>query len=127
MPDMASPDRLVFVDGQSLDYSDPNQVTVRSSWWSNRFFGTETDRDEYLQRLSQPYLNADNNLDFQGILADYHRGGVEGRTDIDLEKVTSYKQCHNICLPHQFPCLYLRWSVNEYTDKIYLNNLKFLC
>lgn len=33
MPDMASPDRLVFVDGQSLDYSDPNQVTVHSSWW----------------------------------------------------------------------------------------------
>jgi hypothetical protein len=42
MPDMASPDRLVFVDGNSLDYSDENQVTVRSSWWSNMFFSSET-------------------------------------------------------------------------------------
>ena len=70
MPDMASPDRLVFVDEKSLDYSDPNQVTVRSSWWANQFFGTETSRDEYLQRLSQPYLNADNNLDFQPIFTE---------------------------------------------------------
>ena len=70
MPDMASPDRLVFVDGKSLDYSDPNQDTVRSSWWSNQFFGTETDRDDYLQRLSQPYVNADNNLVFQPIFTE---------------------------------------------------------
>jgi hypothetical protein len=70
MPGMASPDRLVFVDGQSLDYSDLNQVTVRSSWWSNMFFGTETDRDDYLQRLSQPFLNANNNLDFQPIFTE---------------------------------------------------------
>ena len=58
MPDMASPDRLVFVDGKSLDYSDPNQVTVRSSWWSNMFFSSETNRDVYLRRLSQLFLVA---------------------------------------------------------------------
>ena len=51
MPDMASPDRLVIIDGKSLDYSDPNHVIVRSSWLSNMFFGAKTDRDEYLQRL----------------------------------------------------------------------------
>jgi hypothetical protein len=67
---MASPDRLVFVDGKSLDYSDPNQVTVRSSWWANQFFGAETDRDDYLQRLSQPYLDANNNLVFQPIFTE---------------------------------------------------------
>jgi hypothetical protein len=44
MPDMASPDRLVFVDGNSLDYSDENQVTVRSPWWSHMFFSSETNR-----------------------------------------------------------------------------------
>jgi hypothetical protein len=70
MPDMASPDRHVFVDGNSLDYSDPNQVTVRSSWWSNQFFGAEPDRDDYLQRLSQPYLNANNNLVFEVIFGE---------------------------------------------------------
>ena len=71
MPDMASPDRLVFVDGKSLDYSDENQVTVRSSWWANQFFRAETDRDDYLQRLSQPFLNANNNLDFDVILVKW--------------------------------------------------------
>jgi hypothetical protein len=45
-------------------------VTVCSYWWSNRFFGTKTDRDDDLQRLSQPYLNADNNLDFVPIFTE---------------------------------------------------------
>jgi len=70
MPDMASPDRLVFVDEKSLEYSDANQVTVRSSWWSNQFFGLESDRDDYLQRLSNPYLDANNNLVFQPIFTE---------------------------------------------------------
>ena len=33
-------------------------------------FGAETDRDDYLQRLSQPYMNADNNLDFVPIFTE---------------------------------------------------------
>ena len=70
MPDMASPDRLVFVDGNSLDYSDENQVTVRSSWWSNMFFSSETNSDDYLQRLSRPYLDPNNNLVFQPIFTE---------------------------------------------------------
>ena len=33
-------------------------------------YGAETDRDDYLQRLSQPYLDANNNLVFQPIFTE---------------------------------------------------------
>jgi hypothetical protein len=71
MPDMASPDRLVLVDGNSLDYSDENQVTVRSSWWSNRFFGAETDRDDYLRRFSQPVSVQSVSLEMCGLWLEW--------------------------------------------------------
>ena len=70
MPDMASPDRLVFVNGNSLDYSHPDQITIRSSWWSNQFFGAQADRDDYLGRLCISYLDATSNLDFGETFAE---------------------------------------------------------
>ena len=65
MPDMASPDRLNFAQGKSLHYSDPFQVTVRSSWWANMFFGDHADRDDYLQRLCSAYMDDNRNLAFE--------------------------------------------------------------
>ncbi len=82
---MASPDRLV----NSLTYSDPNQVTVRSSWWCNSFFGAETKRNDYLQRLSREYLNAENNLVFDTIFTSMD-GIINTRIFGD---VAGLKQC----------------------------------
>ena len=69
MPDMASPDHPNFAEWKSLDYSDPCKVTVRSSWWPKIFFGYQEDRDDYLQRLSSAYLDANSDLLFEGIFS----------------------------------------------------------
>jgi hypothetical protein len=70
MPDMASPDRLIFVAGKVLEYSDPDQITICSSWWANKFFGAETDRERYLQKLCKPYLDSNNSLNFTEIFSE---------------------------------------------------------
>ena len=129
MPNMASPDRLVFVNGTSLDYSDPNQVTVRSSWWSNAFFGSESNRDEYIRRLTQPYLNADNNLDFNpqfseidGLIHQFLATSPQARNLLHqnsacMVTVTKVQQIFNhIKTPIRIKYVTKKYSVNDFRN-----------
>jgi hypothetical protein len=65
LPSQASPDRIIFDEnGTVLLYSHPNQITVRSSLFANRFFNDCDDRKALLDKLTTFHLASNGLLDF---------------------------------------------------------------